>query len=89
MPSAGRRPQARPAHGRRHASRAVRPGLYQDLPLQVVQAKLFGMSQSSANEWIHFLLPVLAEALDTLGVLPEREAAQPPGRSAAEVRRLT
>ncbi len=28
--------------------------------LQVVQGQLFGMSQSSANEWIHFLLPVLA-----------------------------
>jgi len=45
-------------------------------PLQVVQGKLFDMSQSSANEWIHFLLPVLAEALDTLGVMPEREGAQ-------------
>lgn len=45
-------------------------------PLQVVQGQLFGMSQSSANEWIHFLLPVLREALDTLGMLPEREGAQ-------------
>ena len=42
-------------------------------PLQVVQGQLFGMSQPSANEWIHFLLPVLAEALDALGVMPERE----------------
>ena len=42
-------------------------------PLQVVHGKLFGMSQSSANEWLHFLLPVLAAALDALGVLPERE----------------
>lgn len=42
-------------------------------PLQVVQGQLFGMSQSSANEWIHALLPVLAQALDALGVLPERE----------------
>ena len=41
--------------------------------LQVVQGQLFGMSQSSANEWIHLLLPVLASALDTLGVMPERE----------------
>lgn len=42
-------------------------------PLQVVQGQLFGMSQPSANEWIHFLLPVLAEALDALGVMPERD----------------
>lgn len=45
-------------------------------PLQVVQGQLFGMSQSSANEWIHFLLPVLAAALDALGVMPERDGAQ-------------
>lgn len=44
--------------------------------LQVVQGQLFGMSQSSANEWIHFLLPVLTAALDALGVMPEREGAQ-------------
>jgi hypothetical protein len=42
-------------------------------PLQVVQGKLFAMSQSSANEWRRFLVPVLAAALDALGVLPERE----------------
>lgn len=45
-------------------------------PLQVVQGQLFGMSQSSANEWIHKLLPVLKAALDELGFLPEREGAQ-------------
>lgn len=45
-------------------------------PLQVVQGQLFGMSQSSANEWIHALLPVLAQALDALGVLPEREGSK-------------
>jgi hypothetical protein len=44
-------------------------------PLQVVQGQLFGMSQSSANEWIHFLVPVLAAALDDLGVMPERDGA--------------
>jgi hypothetical protein len=44
--------------------------------LQVVQGQLFGMSQSSANEWIHFLLPVLAAALDAMGVMPERDGAQ-------------
>ncbi len=45
-------------------------------PLQVVQGQLFGMSQPSANEWIHFLVPILATALDELGVLPERDGAQ-------------
>ncbi len=45
-------------------------------PLQVVQGQLFGMSQSSASEWIHHLLPVLTTALDALGVLPERDGAQ-------------
>lgn len=44
--------------------------------LQVVQGQLFGMSQSSANEWIHQLLPVLTAGLDTLGVMPERDGAQ-------------
>ena len=45
-------------------------------PLQVVQGQLFGMRQPSANEWIRSLLPVLATALDTMGVMPEREGAQ-------------
>jgi Helix-turn-helix of DDE superfamily endonuclease/DDE superfamily endonuclease len=45
-------------------------------PLQVVQGQLFGMSQSSANEWIHFLVPLLATALDELDVLPERDGRQ-------------
>lgn len=45
-------------------------------PLQVVQGRLFGMSQSSASEWIHKLLPVLQTALDDLGVLPERDGPQ-------------
>ncbi len=42
-------------------------------PLQVVQGELFGLSQSSANHWIHRLLPVLLDALYELGVMPERE----------------
>jgi hypothetical protein len=45
-------------------------------PLQVVQGQLFGMSQPSASDWIHFLVPVLATALDQLGLLPERDGAQ-------------
>jgi len=42
-------------------------------PLQSVQAELFGMAQSRANEWIHTLLPILKQALDDLGVMPERD----------------
>jgi hypothetical protein len=45
-------------------------------PIQAVQAQLFGMSQSSANRYIQQLLPVLAQALDTLGVMPERDGPQ-------------
>jgi hypothetical protein len=45
-------------------------------PLQAVQAQMFGMSQPSANRYIQQLLPVLAEALDGLGVMPERKGPQ-------------
>jgi Helix-turn-helix of DDE superfamily endonuclease/DDE superfamily endonuclease len=43
-------------------------------PLQVVMAELFGLSQSRVNYWLGRLLPVLRDALDDLGVLPERDA---------------
>ena len=42
-------------------------------PLQSVMGALFGISQGRANEWIHRLLPILKQALDELGVLPERD----------------
>ena len=42
-------------------------------PVQIVMAELFRMSQSSANEWIKRLLPILGKALDAMGVLPERK----------------
>jgi Helix-turn-helix of DDE superfamily endonuclease/DDE superfamily endonuclease len=42
-------------------------------PLQSVMGELFGMGQSQANEWIHNLLPILKEALDDLGLEPERD----------------
>jgi len=45
-------------------------------PLQVVLGALFGLSQSSANEWVHRLLPILREALRALGVMPERDGRQ-------------
>ena len=45
-------------------------------PLQVVMGELFDLSQASANEWIHRLLPVLQDALTALGVMPERDGSQ-------------
>jgi hypothetical protein len=42
-------------------------------PLQVVMAELFGLSQPRVNYWLHRLLPVLRDALDALGVLPQRD----------------
>ena len=40
--------------------------------VQVVQGRLFGMSQSKANQWIHVLLPALLVALRGLGDAPAR-----------------
>jgi hypothetical protein len=45
-------------------------------PIQAVQAQLFGMSQPSANRYIRQLLPVLSQALATLGMMPEREGSK-------------
>ncbi len=42
-------------------------------PLQAVLGELFGIGPSQANEWIHRLLPILKQALDDLGFLPERD----------------
>jgi hypothetical protein len=42
-------------------------------PLQTLLGELFGLSQPRVNYWIHRLLPILHEALDELGVLPERD----------------
>ncbi len=41
-------------------------------PLQILLGEVFELSQSSANTWIHRLLPVLQQALKDLGVQPER-----------------
>ena len=43
-------------------------------PLQEVMSELFDMPTASVNEWIHRLLPIVHQALDDLGVLPERDA---------------
>jgi hypothetical protein len=45
-------------------------------PLQALLGEVFGLSQSSANYWIHRLLPVLQQALKDLGVSPERNPRQ-------------
>lgn len=45
-------------------------------PLQVVMGELFDMGQSAANQWIHRLLPILRDALEALGVKPERDGQQ-------------
>lgn len=42
-------------------------------PIQELLGAAFEMSQSRCNYWIHELLPMLKEALDGLGVLPERD----------------
>jgi hypothetical protein len=74
--------QRAPGGGRKPGLRTVEDKLLfilvytKTYPLQVVQGELFDMSQSSANEWIHALLPVLATALEALGVMPEREGGQ-------------
>lgn len=41
-------------------------------PLQVLLGELFGLSQPTANQWIHRLLPLLRKTLKELGVRPER-----------------
>jgi hypothetical protein len=70
-PGAGRKPNLRTV-----ADKLLFVLVYtKTYPLQVVQGQMFAMSQSSASEWLHCLLPVLADALDRLGVMPEREAA--------------
>ena len=40
--------------------------------LQGVQGRLCGMGQSTANQWMHVLLPALLAALRALGDAPAR-----------------
>jgi hypothetical protein len=42
-------------------------------PLQELLAQAYGASQSSVNTWIHAYLPILKKALQTMGVMPERD----------------
>jgi hypothetical protein len=43
-------------------------------PLQTMHGLHFGLSQPQTNAWIHRLLPILQQALRTLGEAPERDA---------------
>jgi Helix-turn-helix of DDE superfamily endonuclease/DDE superfamily endonuclease len=42
-------------------------------PPQALLAELFGLSRPRVNYWLRRLLPLLRDALDELGVLPERD----------------
>jgi len=42
-------------------------------PLQEVIARIFGMSQGRANEWLYKLTPILETALGEAQCLPERD----------------
>jgi DDE superfamily endonuclease/Helix-turn-helix of DDE superfamily endonuclease len=43
-------------------------------PLQTMHGLHFGLRQPQTNAWIHRLLPILQQALRTLGEAPERDA---------------
>lgn len=45
-------------------------------PLQVLLGEVFELSQPQANHWIHRLLPVLQQALQAMGVRPDRTPHQ-------------
>lgn len=45
-------------------------------PLQVAHGLLFGLPQGKTNQWIHVLLPVLRNALRSLGDAPSRSIAE-------------
>lgn len=56
-------------------------------PLQVLLGELFGLSRPRVNYWLRRLLPLLRDALDALGVLPERDP-RAFGRAGAPRRRI-
>lgn len=76
---AGRPRQRSPGGGRKGALHPPKQKLLfiltylKTYPLQVVMAELFGLSQPGVNYWLQRLLPVLEDALDDLGVVPERD----------------
>ncbi len=78
----GKRRQRKPGGGRKSTLDSIEQKLlfilvYQKTyPLQTILGELFDLSQSRTNYWIHRLLPLLKDALDDLGVLPERDPQQ-------------
>src|SRR2546423_1333565 len=77
--AAGRPRQRLPGGGRTGALHAPHQKLLfllvylKTYPLQVLMAELFGLSRPRVNYWLRRLLPVLRDALDELGALPERD----------------
>jgi hypothetical protein len=76
---AGQPRQRFPGGGRKGALHAPQQKLLfllvylKTYPLQTLLGELFEVSQPRVNYWLHRLLPILHEALDALGVLPERD----------------
>jgi hypothetical protein len=73
--------QRKPGGGRRGQLATIADKLlfilvyFKAYPLQVVQGRLFGLSQGQANTWIHILSPLLKEALGDEQQLPSRDPA--------------
>jgi len=78
----GRHRQRRVGGGRKPILQTMMDKLFfilvysKSYPIQSVMAVQFGLCQSQVNEWIHRLMPVLAETLEKGGHLPERDASQ-------------
>lgn len=64
----------RSSHLRSYEQKMLFVLVYQkSYPLQEMMAVLFGLDQGQVNRWLHRLLPMLNDALDELGLLPERD----------------
>jgi Helix-turn-helix of DDE superfamily endonuclease len=61
----------------------------QQTPTQLLHGRLFGMRQSKATPWIHVLLPVLRNALRTIGDAPSRRVEALHARLGVEVPSLS
>ena len=78
--AAGRPRQRSPGGGRTGVLQAPEQKLLfllvylKTYPLQALLAEVFGLSRPQVNYWLRRLLPILRDALDDLGVLPERDA---------------
>src|SRR5438477_7007180 len=78
--AAGRPRQRSPGGGRTGVLQAPEQKLLfllvylKTYPLQALLAEVFGLSRPQVNYWRRRLLPMLRDALDDLGVLPERDA---------------